>query len=312
MQSFCKNHRRLSFLLSLLLVTCAQVGVATAASPDAPLRVVSTTSTLGVLTASIGGDQVTVSVLAPPDRDPHYLEARPSFMALLRRADLLIEMGADLEEGWLPVVQRGAGNPRILSGNDGHLRAADRLHLRPSITTEGPNLGHVHAQGNPHFHLHPYLMTIVLRHIAERLSLLRPSHEREFKIRAQQLARELREHAGRLAEQIPPGTPLLTYHEDLDYLEEWLPVESVGHLEPLPGIPPTARHLRALVSDLADRPEGVVLHAVYQPSRGAGFIQEHLGWRAAAVRMEPPVGGDFDDYLDLLSHLTHAISESAK
>ncbi len=311
MRIVSKNAQQPGFLpgaaliVAFALILCQPLKVSGA---EPPLRVVTTTATLGVFAASVGGDQVDVRVLAPPDRDPHYLEARPSFMAALRRADLLIEMGADLEEGWLPVVQRGAGNPKILTGNSGHLRAADPLHLRPSITMEGPNLGHVHAEGNPHFHIHPGLMRRVLFDVAQRLSELRPTHEQQFRHQARTLARDLDTHVEALITQVTPGTLMLTYHEDLDYLAEWLPVKDVGHLEPLPGIPPTARHLQRLVAELSDQPSGVVLHAIYQPGQGAEFIKERLGWRTASVRMEPPVDGDFDDYLELLSELASAVS----
>jgi len=265
------------------------------------LNIVATTSSLGVLAREIGAAEVEeVRVLAPPDRDAHYLDARPSFMAALRRADLLLEMGAGLEEGWLPAAQRGAANPAINSGRSGHFRAADQLELRRSITMDGPNMGHMHAEGNPHFHTDPVRMAELALALAERMGELQPGHAELFMERAEQAAARLREHTEALAEQVAPGQRIVVYHEDLDYLEEWLPVEIVGYLEPAPGIPPSARHLRRLVGDL-EGTKGTVLHAMFQPSRGAEFLERHLGWPSHAVPLDPPADAALGGYLELMT-----------
>ena len=298
-----KTLPSLALGIFLLLLSWALPGTVVAQG----LQIVTTTSTLGMLAREIGGDTVQVRVLAPPDRDPHYLDARPSFMAALRRADLLVEMGADLEEGWLPVVQTSAGNPRILTGREGHFKASSHLQLRRSITMDGPNLGHLHAEGNPHFQVDPLRIAAVAMPLAAHMGTLDPQQESAFMARAEQIAMRIRSHAAELREQVSVGRLLMTYHEDLDYLEEWLPVALVGHLEPLPGIPPSARHLRTLVTELAELRPGVVIHAEYQPARGARFLQQELGWEAKSVRMEPPADARLEDYLDLMQHWVDAL-----
>ncbi|WP_245795251.1 metal ABC transporter substrate-binding protein [Thioalkalivibrio denitrificans] len=265
-----------------------------------PLEVVATTPSLGMLARAVGGDQVRVRVLAPDDRDPHYLDARPSYMAAVRRADLLLEMGAGLEEGWLPAVLSGAANPAVNEGRRGHFRASDTLSLRRSVTMDGPNVGHVHAEGNPHFNIDPLRMAVLADALAKRMGQLRTEKADYFLARSEDAAQRLRQHARALADRIPADRQFVAYHEDLDYLEEWLPVKVLGYLEPVPGVPPTARHLRRLVRDLEGR-EGRVLHARYQPSRGAGFLQRHLGWDIHAVSLEPPVDADLEGYLELMS-----------
>ncbi|WP_019625877.1 metal ABC transporter substrate-binding protein [Thioalkalivibrio sp. ALJT] len=270
------------------------------AQAAAGLNIVATTSSLGVLAREIGADQAEVRVLAPPDRDAHYLDARPSFMAALRRADMLLELGAGLEEGWLPAAQRGANNRAINSGQPGHFRGADQVELRRSITMDGPNMGHVHAEGNPHFNSDPLRLAELALALGQRMGELRPEHADTFMERAEHTAERLRAHAEALAEQVAPDQRIVVYHEDLDYLEEWLPVEVVGYLEPAPGIPPTARHLRRLVGDL-EGTEGTVLYAEFQPPRGAEFLERNLGWPTHAVPLDPPADAGLDGYLELMS-----------
>lgn len=278
-------------LLSLPLSAFAQ---------DKPLQVVATTPSLGVLIREIGGEHVRVRVLSPPDRDPHYLDARPSFMAALRRADLVVAIGAGLEEGWLPAALTGAANPNLNPGRLGHFVAADALTLRPSITVDGPNLGHVHPEGNPHFHIDPLRMAQLAKPLASHLANFRPQFEGEFIEQARYVAQRLQDQAQRLAHQTIPGQHFITYHEDFDYLEEWLPVKNVGYLEPIPGVPPTARHLHQLIEMLGDKDAGVILHAVFQSAQGGEFLHRHLGWPRHSLAIEPAQTGNLDDYLALM------------
>ncbi|WP_018866694.1 MULTISPECIES: metal ABC transporter substrate-binding protein [unclassified Thioalkalivibrio] len=291
--------RSTRWLISIAALTLTALVLAPAQAA-AGLNVVATTSSLGALAREIGGDQAEVRVLAPPDRDAHYLDARPSFMAALRRADMLLELGAGLEEGWLPAAQRGASNRAINSGQPGHFRAADMIELRRSITMDGPNMGHVHEEGNPHFNADPRRMAELALALGQRMGELRPDHADSFMERAERTADRLRTHAETLAEQVVPEQRIVVYHEDLDYLEEWLPVEIVGYLEPAPGIPPTARHLRSLVDDL-EGTEGTVLYAEFQPPRGAEFLERNLGWPSHAVPLDPPADSSLDGYLDLMT-----------
>lgn len=289
----------LVLLASLLLATASWAG---------SFRVVTTTSTLGMLAEEIGGDLVQVRVLAAPDRDAHDLDARPSFMAAVRRADLLIEMGAGLEEGWLPAVTGNAANPAVNYGRPGHLRASDFTDLRPSITVDGPNAGHVHEEGNPHFNLDPYRVARVAQVIGRRLGFFFPEQANELEDRAEAIGQELIEKALCLAGKLETNQVYIVYHEDLDYLEEWLPVKAVGYLEPIPGLPPTSSHLRGLVTEFSGQ-EGRVLHANYQSSRGARFLEEHLGWPGFALPLEPPVGSGLEGYKELMTQWAAAFEQ---
>lgn len=288
----------------LTAVLALVAGLALPAS--AQIRVVATTNSLGMLVNTLGGDRVQVKVLAPSDRDVHYLDARPSYMAAMRRADLLVEVGAGLEEGWLPAALSGAANPAINPGRPGHFRASEYLALRESVTVTGPNIGHVHADGNPHFTLDPLRMARLARALADRLSQLEPEHAEAFASSADELAQRLEREAARLAEQVTPGQRYVSYHEDLDYLSEWLPVEIVGYLEPVPGIPPTARHLSELTERLGGT-RGLVIHARFQPDRGARYLEEQLGWPVHALQLEP-TEPTFDSYLTLMGQWASAFT----
>ncbi|ADC72925.1 periplasmic solute binding protein [Thioalkalivibrio sp. K90mix] len=306
--SFSKTRTRITRTLAAVASVAALTFILLPAQAAAGLNIVATTSSLGALAREIGGDEAEVRVLAPPDRDAHYLDARPSFMAALRRADMLLELGAGLEEGWLPAAQRGANNRAINSGQPGHFRAADKVELRRSITMDGPNMGHVHEEGNPHFNADPLRMAELALALGQRMGELRPDHAEAFVQRAEAAAESLREHAEKLAERVEPDQRIVVYHEDLDYLEEWLPVEIVGYLEAAPGIPPTARHLRSLVDDL-EGTEGTVLYAEFQPPRGAEFLERNLGWPTHAVPLDPPADSGLDGYLELMSTWAQALPQ---
>ncbi|TVP91534.1 MAG: zinc ABC transporter substrate-binding protein [Pseudomonadaceae bacterium] len=292
------------FPKALILV----LGLVLALPAAAQMRVVATTPSLGMLANAIGGEHVDVRVLAPADRDVHYLDARPSYMAAMRRADLLMEVGAGLEEGWLPAALRGSANPTINEGRPGHFRAADFLELRESITVSGPNMGHVHAEGNPHFTIDPLRMATLAEALAERMGQLQPAQATYFAEQASSLAERLNSEAEQLAARVTPGQRYVAYHEDLDYLSEWLPVEVVGYLEPVPGIPPTARHLRELTSSLSGT-DGRVLYAVFQPERGARYLQEQLGWSVYPLPLEP-AQPTLDSYLSLLAQWADVFIEN--
>lgn len=273
----------------------------------AQVRVVATTTSLGMLANSVGGDRVQVRVLAPADRDVHSLDARPSYMAAMRRADLLIEVGAGLEEGWLPAALSGAANPTINEGRPGHFRASDYLALRESVTVQGPNMGHVHADGNPHFAIDPLRMAALGKAVAARLGQIDPGSADAYQRAGEELAQRLEHEARQLAQQTAPGQRYVAYHEDLDYLSEWLPVEVVGYLEPVPGIPPTARHLRELTERLHGS-RGQALHAVFQSERGARYLQEHLGWSVHTLALEP-AEPTLESYLALMAQWAGAFAD---
>ncbi len=273
----------------------------------ASIRVVATVPNMGMLAEAIGGDSVEVTVLAPPDRDPHYLEARPSMMAALRRADLVVAIGAELEVGWLPAALQGAHNPSVREGRLGYFEGANHTRLIRSDDVADRALGDVHVTGNPHYYFDPIRMAEVGHALAERLSQLDPDRLEHFRSNADAFEKRAREHVARWQEMASGSTGLMLYHKDADYLGEMLEVDIIGYIEPLPGIPPTGRHLNELVNTLRGQ-EGVILYSEFQPSQGPEFLARELGWQHHSLPNQVAIGADMNDYFEMLERWVRSLS----
>jgi zinc/manganese transport system substrate-binding protein len=277
-----------------------------AAPVRASVDVVATTSSMGMLARTVGGDAVIVTVLAPPDRDAHHLLARPSMMLALRRAQLLIAVGADLEIGWLPAAVRGAGNPRILPGEPGYFEGAAHLTLLEGGQLADRARGDIHPVGNPHFYMDPERMATLAMALADRLALLDPANRAAYAARAGAFAAAVSERvpAWRQAAADAPGVVL--YHRDVNYLAAFLNVPVLGYIEPVPGIPPTASQLRDLVQRLSGT-RGVILHSSFQSSEGPSFLARNLGWERIQLQLEVPLDADGTAYLDHINAWVNAL-----
>ena len=273
----------------------------------ADLDVVATSSSTGALVREIGGGQVTLTILAPPDRDLHYLQARPSMIRALRGADLVVALGAELEVGWLPVAIEQAANPAILPGGSGYFEAAAQVNL---LDVGGPAdraLGDVHPIGNPHVNMDPVRMAEVATALAERLATLDAAHAADYRARAQAFARRIDERVATWRQRLanPPGA--VSFHKDVTYLLDRFGVPLWGTLEPVPGVPPTGSHIRNLVDELRGRP-GVVLSTTYQPEQAPASFAETLGWRQVRLPLEPPLDADGDGYMAHIQRWVDALA----
>jgi zinc/manganese transport system substrate-binding protein len=282
--------RRLVFLFALFL------GAPLSA---AALEVVATTPNMGMLARTVGGSYVNVAVLAPGDRDVHFLEARPSMMVALRRADLVVAVGAELEGGWLPAAIRGAANPQLLPPRDGYFEAAGTVPLLDEGVAADRGQGDVHPAGNPHIYLDPLRMAAAGEALAERMARLAPANADAFRENARAFAERMARETAEWRERVRGAPGALLYHKDADYLMARLDVPILGYLEPLPGIPPTARHIQRLVTELAGR-EGVAFHMGHEPARGPERVARELGWQAFRMRNNVPENGTVDDYVALI------------
>jgi zinc/manganese transport system substrate-binding protein len=275
-------------------------------APAHAVDVVATTSSMGMLARTVGGTLVQVTVLAPPDRDAHSLLARPSMMTALRRADLLIAVGADLEIAWLPSALRGAGNSRILPGQQGYFEGAAHLSLLETGQPADRARGDIHPAGNPHFYMDPERMAALASALADRLALLDPSNRSRYTNAAQAFAAAV---AGRTPvwKRVAEGAPgVVLYHRDVNYLAAFLNVPVLGYIEPVPGIPPSASHLRDLVKRLTGS-RGVILHSSFQPAEGPEFLARNLGWRRVQRQLEVSLGADGEAYLDHIDGWVNAL-----
>ena len=279
-----------------------------ASTGAAGLRVVATVPNVGMLAREIGGDAVMVTVLASPDRDPHYLEARPSMMAALRRADLVVAVGAELEIGWLPAAIQGANNRRVQLGQPGHFEAARHVELIESGRPADRALGDVHPKGNPHVYLDPERMAVIGHALAERLAALYPESAAAFRANADRLATRLTEPLPEWRARTAAAVGVLPYHADANYLLKALDVPLLGYIEPLPGIPPTASHLRALVQELSTK-QGMIWVMDFQPLQGGQFLARELGWPLVQLPAQVSMDGNADAYMAMIEAWVDALEQ---
>lgn len=242
----------------------------------AALRVFACEPEWAALAEELGGDRVKVSSATHALQDPHYLQARPSLISRMRRADLLICTGAQLEIGWLPLLLTKANNPEVRPGSPGYLEAGNFVqHLEvPSILDRSQ--GDVHPQGNPHIQTDPRNITLVANVLSERLASLDPDHVRDYQAKLEQF---LNNWSAALAEWEVQARPLrgkrvVTHHKSWVYLENWLGLELVGTLEPVPGIPPTASHLSKLLAQLGDDGSGAdfIIRTPFQSDKPSEWL----------------------------------------
>ena len=274
----------------------------------ASLNIVATVPNLGMLAREIGGDAVQVRVLVGPDRDAHFLEARPSMMTAIRRADLLFAVGAELEIGWLPAAIRGANNRRVQPGQPGYLEAAVHTSLIGIGKPADRALGDVHPMGNPHFYMDPERMAEVGYALADRLSMLAPDHADAFSERAKAFATAVESRMTDWRSRVARDRSVLLYHEDADYLLNALEVRLLGYIEPLPGIPPSATHLRELVRGLADQ-EAIVWSMSYQPANASEFISRELGWPAYRLPCQVGMDASAEDYFTMIDEWVKTLEQ---
>ena len=228
----------------------------------------------------VGGERVKTYSATTAHQDPHRIEARPSLIAKVRRADLLVCSGAELEIGWLPMLQRQASNKQVLSGQPGYFEAAsvvDRLEIPVELDR---SMGDVHASGNPHVHLDPQRLLQIAGALGERLIELDPPGVDYYRQRlADFSARWQQAITGWEAKAAPlKGARIVVHHKDWVYLFDWLGIDIAGALEPKPGLPTTAGHLAGLKRELAKNPASMIVHTAYQSDRAANIsIFNYLG-----------------------------------
>ncbi len=286
-----------------------------AAGPAAAaLEVFACTPEWAALARELGGERVSVYEATSARQDPHRIEARPALLARARRADLLVCTGAELEAGWLPLLQRESGNPRIQSGRPGYFEAAAYVELLEKPAALDRSLGDIHAAGNPHIHLDPRNLLKVADALARRLAELSPKDAVYFESRHRDFSSRMREAIARWEREAAPlrGVPVVTHHRHSSYLLAWLGMKQVADLEPLPGVEPSVGHLAKVVEQLRTEPARMVLRVPYQSPRPSEWVVGRVpGMRA--VELPFTVGGSerakdlFGLFDDTLARLLAAV-----
>ena len=285
-----------------LLLASLQVPPAQAAGK---IQIVTATSDLAALAEEVGGDRVEVESIARGYQDPHFVEAKPSFLLKLRRADLLIVVGLELEIGWLPPLINQSGNPRIQVAAPGYFdasRFAEILEIPKGIVTRAE--GDVHPLGNPHYWLDPANGQRIAKGIADRLSEKRPADASYFEQRYQTFTKRLQEEDQKWVAEMKPyaGRKVVTYHRSWPNFAKHFDLDVVGYIEPRPGIPPTPSHTLELIQMMKRENVKVAMVEPYFDLKTPKAIARDTG--AQVVVMMPSVGGEKEitDYFKLFDY----------
>jgi zinc/manganese transport system substrate-binding protein len=257
----------------------------------AALNIFACTPEWGSLAKELGGDKANVYTATTALQDPHKIEARPSLIARARNADLVVCTGAELEIGWLPLVQSQSGNPKIQSGKPGYFEAATFATLIEKPQRVDRSMGDVHPAGNPHIHLDPGNIAKVAAALGERMGGVDLPERAYYAERTKSFLERWRDATARWEKEGAPlkGFPLVVYHRDLSYLIRWLGMREAGSLEPKPGLPPSTAHLSELVAQLSRDPAKAVARSAYNDPRAAEWIAERAKIRV--VLLPYTVGG---------------------
>ena len=263
------------------------------------------------LTKEIGGDKVSVYQATTAQQDPHRIEARPSLIARMRSADLLVCNGAELEIAWLALLVRTSGNNKVQLGQPGYFLAADFVPRLEVPTTVDRAQGDIHPSGNPHVHLDPRNIARVAGALAERLSKIDRSNAgyyagrlKEFDARWQEAIAEWEVRAAPLK-----GMKLVPYHKDQVYLIRWLGMTEEANVEPKPAVPPSAGHLTDLLTKLKEEPADAITRNPYQDPKAVEWLSERT--KIPAVMLPYTVGGTAEAK-DLFSLFDDTISRLLK
>jgi zinc/manganese transport system substrate-binding protein len=254
----------------------------------------------GALARELGGDKATIYVATTALQDPHRIEARPSLIARARSADLVVCSGADLEVGWLPLLQTQSGNPKIQTGQPGYFEAANYVVKLEVPQRVDRSQGDVHPGGNPHVHLSPYNIEKVAIALAERMAQIDGGEARYYQERTKSFLERWRQAIVKWERDGKPlkGMAIVVHHKDLSYLNNWLGMREIGELEPKPGLPPTTSHLSDLLSRLGREPAKAVVRSAYNDPQAAEWLSARAG--IPAVTLPYTVGGT-DKAKDLFS-----------
>ena len=257
------------------------------------------------LAQEIGGEYVSTSSATTALQDVHHIQARPSLIAKLRKADLLVCTGAGLESGWLPVLQRRANNPAVQTGAVGYLEATQYVKLLDRPARVDRAAGDVHAQGNPHIQLDPRNYPPIAKAMAGRLAEIDPQHAGEYEAGLADFLQRWASAMDGWQVQAQPlqGIQIVVHHNSWAYLAGWLGLQRVGTLEPKPGVPPTSAHLSKLLQQLQKHDVTAIIHSSYQNARAAEWLSQRTG--LPVVELPATVGGNAQaqDLFSLFSNI---------
>jgi zinc/manganese transport system substrate-binding protein len=228
------------------------------------------------LSRELAGENANIFSATTAQQDFHHIEARPSLIARVRSADLVVCSGAELEIGWLPLLLTQSGNSRVQTGTLGYFEASQQVARLEIPKVLDRSQGDIHPSGNPHVHTDPRNIARIAEALGERMAQLEAASGDRYRARTKAFLERWRAAIERWERQAAPlkGAPVVVYHKDWSYMLAWLGMREVGSLEPRPGLPPTPGHLADLVSRMQREPAKAVIHAAYEDPRPAEFLSQ--------------------------------------
>jgi zinc/manganese transport system substrate-binding protein len=259
------------------------------------------------LAQELGGDKVSAVSATTAFQDPHHIEARPSLIARMRNADLVVCSGSELEIGWLPLLFTQSGNGRVRPGSPGFLEASQYVVRLEVPRVVDRSMGDVHPGGNPHIHTDPRNIAKVAEVLAQRLAQLDGANAATYRSRADDFQKRWQEAIKRWEQQAArlQGVPLVEHHKGFTYLINWLGMREVGSLEPKPGIPPTTSHLAELVERMKQAPAKMIVYSSYNDPKATQFLSQRTG--IPGVMLPFTVGGT-DKATDLFGYFDDIVA----
>jgi ABC-type Zn uptake system ZnuABC Zn-binding protein ZnuA len=282
---------------------------------QAKLNVVATLPDFGAIAEVIGGDKVKVTVIARGTEDPHFVDARPSFIRVLNQADVLVEGGAELEIGWLPPLVSSARNGKILADAPGHLVLSRFIRLLEVPTgSVDRSMGDIHPFGNPHYWLDPTNGTAIANAVAETLSRCDAANASYYQGNLKTFSERLDKKIAQWTKLMEPyrGTKVVTYHKSYDYFLQRFGLELVGTLEPKPGIEPSPTYLNGLIPRLKAAGVKLVLVEVFRPRKTPDYVAQAIGAKLLILPEKVGANANTKDYLSVFDYDVAQITDALK
>jgi len=276
----------------------------------AQLKVVATTPDLASVAREIGGNHVNVVALAKPTEDPHFVDAKPSFIVTLNRTDALVEGGAELELGWLPPLLENSRNSKVAAGAPGRIVASEGIRLLEIPTSFDRSKGDIHSLGNPHFMIDPAAAKVVARNIASHFAQLDPKNASTYNANLARFNSRIDAKLAEWQKQLAPyrGAKIVTYHRDFIYFAQRFGLSIVDELEPKPGIAPSPAHLAQVIGEMKRNNVKVILVQPFQNRKTAETVARQTGATVVDAPQQPGAAGNTASYFDNMDNLVRSIA----
>lgn len=293
------------------LLTIVAVGFPVPAA--AKLYVVTTTPDLAAIAREVGGDKVEAESLALGTQDPHFVDAKPSFILKLNRADLYVKRGLDLEVGWAPVLEKGARNPEILYGGTRYVDASNGIApLEIPAGVVSRSLGDVHPFGNPHYQRDPVAAKTIAKNIADGLVRIDLGNRTYYEQRLADFDRRIDERLAGWVEDLAPfrGAKIVTYHKSWEYFTARFGLDVIGEMEPKPGVAPSPAHLAELISLMIAQHAKLVIREPFYPDNLTRVVAEKTGAKVVTLPESPGGVPGTDDYFAFMDYIVRQVASA--